>query len=159
MRPSFLAPILTSMLLEAVGPVARNTSSRLITIFTGRLALRDSASATGSMNTVVLPPKPPPISDGGDAQLRHVHAEQRGAGVADHEVALGADPELALAVGADAGEAGMGLDIALVRRLGLEAALDDDVGFLEALLDVAMAELVAVGDVGRLLRRRARRRR
>ena len=50
--------------LAAVGPVARKTSSRLITSFTGRLALRDSASATGSMNTVVLPPKPPPISDG-----------------------------------------------------------------------------------------------
>ena len=46
-----------------VGPVALNTSSRLITIFTGRLALRDKASATGSMKTVVLPPKPPPISD------------------------------------------------------------------------------------------------
>ena len=53
-----------SMLLAAVGPVARNTSSRLITSLTGRLALRESASATGSMNTVVLPPKPPPISEG-----------------------------------------------------------------------------------------------
>jgi hypothetical protein len=62
--PSFLMPILMSMLLAAVGPVARNTSSRVITTFTGRLALRDSARATGSMNTVVLPPKPPPISDG-----------------------------------------------------------------------------------------------
>ena len=57
-------------------------------------------------------------------------------------MALGADPELALAVGADAGEAGMRLDIALVRRLGLEAALDDDVGLPEALLEIAMAELV-----------------
>ena len=43
--------------------MARNTSSRLITIFTGRPHMRDSASATGSMKTVVLPPKPPPISD------------------------------------------------------------------------------------------------
>ena len=63
MRPSAVMPIATSMLADIVGPVARNTSSRLITIFTGAPALRDSASATGSMNTVVLPPKPPPISE------------------------------------------------------------------------------------------------
>ena len=48
---------------DAVGPVARRTSSRLITILTGLPALRDRASATGSMKVVVLPPKPPPISD------------------------------------------------------------------------------------------------
>ena len=52
------------MLELAVGPVARKTSSRLITTLTGRPALRESARATGSMKTVVLPPKPPPISDG-----------------------------------------------------------------------------------------------
>ena len=63
MRPSFVAPILTVMLELEVGPEARNTSSRLITIFTGWPALRESASATGSMKTVVLPPKPPPISE------------------------------------------------------------------------------------------------
>ena len=49
--------------LDAVGPLARSTSSRLITIFTGLPALRDSASASGSRNTTVLPPKPPPISE------------------------------------------------------------------------------------------------
>ena len=37
----------------------------------------------------------------------------------------------------------MRLDIALMRRLGLELALDDDVGLGEAGLDVAMAELAA----------------
>jgi hypothetical protein len=94
------------------------------------------------MKTVVLPPKP---------QLGDVHAEQARAGVAHHEVALGADPELALAVRTDIGEAGVRLDIALVRRLGLEGALDDDVGLLEAGRDIAMAELVAAHDVGGLL--------
>jgi hypothetical protein len=46
--PSFAAPSLTSMTPPEVGPVARNTSSRLITSFTGAPAMRDSASATGS---------------------------------------------------------------------------------------------------------------
>ncbi len=63
MVPSFLAPTLIHMLAEDVGPVARNTSSRLMTSLTGRPALRDRASARGSMKIVVLPPKPPPISD------------------------------------------------------------------------------------------------
>jgi hypothetical protein len=56
-------PILTSIEVETVGPVARNTSSRLITIFTGRPDFRASSSATGSMKTTVLPPKPPPFSE------------------------------------------------------------------------------------------------
>ena len=56
-------------LVEEVGPEARNTSSRVMVIFTARPDLRDSASATGSRNTVVLPPKPPPISEGGHPQL------------------------------------------------------------------------------------------
>ena len=62
-RPSFLAPILTQTVALEVGPLARNTSSRLMTIFTGLPALRESARATGSMKTVVLPPNPPPISE------------------------------------------------------------------------------------------------
>ena len=56
--------------------MARNTSSRVITSFTGRLALRDSASATGSIHTWVLPPKPPPISEAVTRSLDDVHAEQ-----------------------------------------------------------------------------------
>ena len=63
MVPSFLAPMRTSIEVAEVGPLARNTSSRVMVSFTGRLALRDSASATGSVHTCVLPPKPPPISD------------------------------------------------------------------------------------------------
>ena len=41
-RPSFLAPSLTSTTAPEVGPVARNTSSRLITILTGRPDFFDS---------------------------------------------------------------------------------------------------------------------
>ena len=48
MVPSFLAPILTVLIEPDVGPVARNTSSRFITIFTGRPVLRDSTTAMGS---------------------------------------------------------------------------------------------------------------
>ncbi len=46
--PSRLTPILTVIDEPEVGPVARNTSSRLITIFTGRPDLRASTTATGS---------------------------------------------------------------------------------------------------------------
>ena len=51
------------MEVDEVGPVLRNTSSRVISSFTGRLALRDNASAIGSIHTWVLPPNPPPISE------------------------------------------------------------------------------------------------
>ncbi len=61
--PSFFMPILMSIDADAVGPDARNTSERLITSLTGRLVFLAKAKATGSMNTSVLPPKPPPISD------------------------------------------------------------------------------------------------
>ena len=147
------------MVLE-VGPEARNTSSRVITIFTGRAGLARERERHRLEEHRGLAAEAAADLRGGDAQLGDVHAEQRGADVAHHEMALGAAPELALAVGADAGEAGMRLDIALMGRLGLEAALDDDVGLGEALLDIAMAELVTrFDDVGGLLRRRARRRR
>ena len=48
MVPSRVAPILTRVSAEETGPVARNTSSRLMTIFTGRPDLRASTAATGS---------------------------------------------------------------------------------------------------------------
>ena len=41
-RPSLLAPSLTSTTAPEVGPEARNTSSRLITILTGRPDFFDS---------------------------------------------------------------------------------------------------------------------
>ncbi len=61
--PSLVAPSFTRTLAPEVGPVDLNTSSRDITIFTGRLAFLDSATASGSRYTTVLPPNPPPISD------------------------------------------------------------------------------------------------
>ncbi len=48
MVPSRLAPIFTVMDEPEVGPVALNTSSRLIVIFTGWPDLRASSTATGS---------------------------------------------------------------------------------------------------------------
>lgn len=63
--PSRFAPIFTRMCVPGVGPVASNTSARVMYIFTGRWpALRDSSAASGSMYTELLPPKPPPISAG-----------------------------------------------------------------------------------------------
>ena len=46
--PSLVAPILTVLEEPDVGPVARNTSSRVITILTGRPDLRASTIASGS---------------------------------------------------------------------------------------------------------------
>src|SRR5262249_10105032 len=62
--PSFLAPIFTLMCDAGVGPVASNSSIRLMMIFTGLPDLRDNTAATGSRYTEILPPKPPPISHG-----------------------------------------------------------------------------------------------
>ena len=87
---------------------------------------------------------------GGDAQFRGFHAEQLGAVLAVDERPLGADPQFRHAVGADARHAGMRLDIALVRLLGPERAFDDEIGLTETLVHVAMAELRALDDVGRL---------
>ena len=87
-----------------------------------------------------------------DAQLRRIHAEKLSAMIAVDEMALRADPHLALAIRSDIGEAGMRLDIALMGLLGLEGALDDDIGLLEALFDIAMAEFRALGDIGGLRR-------
>ena len=52
------------------------------------------------------------------------------------------------------GEAGVRLDVALVGGLGAERALDDHVRSLEAFVEIAMAELMPVGDVRWLLRLR-----
>ncbi len=46
--PSRVAPIFTRTVAPEVGPEALNTSSRDITIFTGRFAFFDSMMATGS---------------------------------------------------------------------------------------------------------------
>ncbi len=62
-------------------------------------------------------------------------------------MALAGAEDRALAVGAVGAQAGMRLDIGLVHRLGGVAALDDDLGVLEAGLDVALVEVHALGDV------------
>ena len=62
---------------------------------------------------------------------------------AHHELALAGAPDRGLAVGRDRDQAGMRLDIALVHRLRREAALDDDLGLLEARRDVALLVLEA----------------
>jgi len=45
-----------------VGPVALNTSSRVMVIFTGLPVFFDMIAASGSRYMPSLPPKPPPIS-------------------------------------------------------------------------------------------------
>src|SRR5580704_5608503 len=62
--PSRLAPSFMRIVVADVGPDARNTSSRVITILTGSPDLRESAMASGSRYTGIFPPKPPPISLG-----------------------------------------------------------------------------------------------
>ena len=48
MVPSRLQPILTVLTVPDAGPVARKTSSRVITIFTGRPLFSESFTASGS---------------------------------------------------------------------------------------------------------------
>ncbi len=62
-------------------------------------------------------------------------------------------PDLALAVSVHPYAAGVRLDVALVNGRGLEVLLDHDIGFLEALLDIADREFKLLGDVRRLGRR------
>ena len=64
------------------------------------------------------------------------------------EVALAAAPDGDVAVRPPVHGGGVRLDVALMHRLGAELALDDYVGVLEALLDVAHLEKEMVGDVG-----------
>ena len=66
---------------------------------------------------------------------------------------LGRGPQLDLAVLAVTGDRGLRLDIALMDRLGVEFALDDQIGLGESRLDVAGRELDALGDVRRLFGR------
>ena len=64
MVPSRLHPTFTVIEEPEVGPVPLNTSSRDMFIRTGWPDSFESVSATGSRYTMVLPPKPPPISAG-----------------------------------------------------------------------------------------------
>src|SRR5205085_885528 len=77
--------------------------------------------------------------DGADVALRDAR-EHRGHG-ADHELALAGAPDRGLAVGRNADEAGMRLDIALVHRACRKSALDDDISLPESLGDIALLVL------------------
>ena len=70
------------------------------------------------------------------------------------EVALARGPDLGLAIGVPARQAGVRLDIALVHRGGLELLLDHHIGRGKAGVDVAGLELQPLRDVGGLGRRR-----
>src|SRR4026207_598443 len=122
--PSRVDPIFTRTVAPEVGPEALNTSSRDITIFTARLALRDRAMARGSRYTTVLPPTPPPNSGagppraappppppanlgGGHPHLADVEPEQARAVGAHDEVPLRRRPQLDRAVLGRAGQRGV----------------------------------------------------
>ena len=82
------------------------------------------------------------------ADVAQLDARQLGRHVAHHEVALAAAPDGDLARLVDTDEAGVGLDVALVHGLGLEAALDDDIGRGKPGVDVTQLVLELAGDVG-----------
>ena len=84
----------------------------------------------------------------GDPDVRCLDVQNLGAIGADHELALAGGPDLALAVGAEAGDAGVRLDIALVNGRRDVAAFDDHVRRGEAAGKVAALQLHARGDVG-----------
>ena len=79
--------------------------------------------------------------------LRQGHVEHLRRGVTNVEGALGTVPDVDAPVVAPVDGAGVRLDVALVHRRGVELALDDHVGFLEALGDIAPLVLRVIGDV------------
>ena len=69
-------------------------------------------------------------------------------------MALARCPDLGLAVGVDAGDCRVRLDIGLVDGGGLELLFDDEIGLGKTLVEVADREFEPLRDVGRLGRRR-----
>src|SRR5437762_10322977 len=103
--PSCFAPIFITMRQPDVGPVARNTSSRPITIFTGRPDFFDRTIASGSRYTGILPPNPPPISLGITRMFAASRCRMR-TRIAHQERTLCRAPKHDTPVGADARHAG-----------------------------------------------------
>ena len=101
-----------------------------------------------------MPPKPPPISAGIDAQVADLHAEDLRGQRAHLEMALAGGPDLGLAIGVAARDAGVRLDIGLMHCRGLELLLDHHVGLREAGLEIAGLEFEPLRDVRGLRRRR-----
>jgi hypothetical protein len=82
-----------------------------------------------------------------DLHHRLGEVQDRRGGGTDGEGALGASPEGQVPIGCPGGRGGLGLDVALVDRLGGEFPFHDDGGLLEPLLQVAPLELEVAGDV------------
>ena len=78
------------------------------------------------------------------------YAQDVGRLVPNVEMSLAAAPDSNAVVGGPQRRGGMGFDVALMHRLGTELPLYNDVGFREALLDIAGLEEEVVGDVGAL---------
>ena len=77
---------------------------------------------------MVLPPKPPPISAGMARMSLCVDARQQARDMARTMNWPWLELQIVTLPSADADQAGVRLDVALVHGLGLEAALDDHVG-------------------------------
>jgi hypothetical protein len=88
-----------------------------------------------------------------DAQVADFHTEQLCGVRADDEMPLARAPELALAVGVEAGHAALWLDIGLMHGRGLERHFDDLIGRREAGLYIAELEHVPFRNIGRRRRR------
>ena len=149
MRPSLRAPIFTLMYEPGVGPVPSKTSLRDITIFTGRpVLLRKQRRHRLQVDRDLA------AEAAADLHGRYLHARDRnvehaGGDVAHDERALRAAPDQHAAIVVPQRGGGVRLDVALVDRGGVEFALDDHVGFGEALLDIAHAIAEVLGDVAR----------
>ena len=122
----------------------RNTSSRVIVSFTGRLALRDKANAKGSAHKMGFAAKATTDFGSGDSQLVGVKAQQCGALIAVDEWTLGADPKFRCTVWSHVGQAGMWFNIALVGLLGLVRAGNHNIWLLSNLLRYRRGHILRV---------------
>ena len=67
---------------------------------------------------------------------------------------LSAGPNLGVAALGVNGQTGMGLDITLMRGLGIELAFDDQIGLFKTFFDITQLTNHLGGDIGRLFGRR-----
>ena len=70
-------------------------------------------------------------------QVADIHAKDLGRVGAHHKMALTGRPELTLTIRAKPGQAGMGLDVALMHRGRLETHLDYRIGLGKSGLNIA----------------------
>src|SRR5581483_11018927 len=108
MRPSRLAPSLTSMTLPAAGPVPRNTSSRLHDLDRAPRLLRQRQRHRLEIDQGLAAEAAADLGRH-HADVGDVDAEQFGAIGAHHELALARAPDRALPVRGGGDDAGMRL--------------------------------------------------